>query len=210
MNAGADPEKGDFHGYTPLMHASRRLDDHCCCVEALIEHHVQINSQNHFGRTALAFAVAEGNSNIAHYLLSHGAKSHIDDQEGITPWHLAVGLQKHAVLRTLLQFAAVPLSKTSKKQTVLHALAAKGSVRTMEILVGRLPSSMMWSEPDCDGNTPRALFQKRADVTPELRQAFEGLYGGGHYASQDADYLDAADFKSGVQAVVQEWWICHE
>ena len=78
-------------GLTPLMYAAR---ENCLgCVNALLEHHVDINLADPDGVSPLTIALMNGNWDIAKRLVSAGADVNQWDIYGMAPLHVAVEME---------------------------------------------------------------------------------------------------------------------
>ena len=88
LREGADVNVQDKEGCTALVFAVRlRI---LPAVELLVERGADVNAQDINGNTALHEAVSFSKNEEAHFLLEHGAVAVIDNDEHLTPLHLAL------------------------------------------------------------------------------------------------------------------------
>lgn len=110
-------------GGTPLHWSHSRA-----VVNALIEHHVDIDAVNFQGRTALHVMVIRKRLDCVIALLSHLAQVNKVDQDGNTPLHLAVTSSTPAIVQVLIGFGADIDAKNWKSETPRHLVNVKSSV----------------------------------------------------------------------------------
>ena len=83
VEQGADKDKGDNYGSTPLRLASR--DGHVDVVRHLVEQGASLDKADEDGYTPLSGATCGGYLEIARYLLEQGADRDTADNEGLLP-----------------------------------------------------------------------------------------------------------------------------
>ena len=94
LQEGADVNKADIRGITPLIMAADRSSN-LSIVEYLLNHDADVNKTDDYGRTPLYFASQHGCFPIVKYFVDHGAdvnKANKDDQ---TPLHIAFFLPNY-------------------------------------------------------------------------------------------------------------------
>ncbi|XP_035721623.1 85/88 kDa calcium-independent phospholipase A2-like [Vespa mandarinia] len=104
-------------GGTPLHWSHSRP-----VVNALIEHHVDIDAVNFQGRTALHVMVIRKRLDCVVALLSHMASVNKVDQDGNTPLHLAVSSGTIAIVQVLVGFGADINARNWKSETPRHMI----------------------------------------------------------------------------------------
>jgi len=91
-------------------------------IRYLVENlHMDINTQDKYGKTPLHNAIERGDINYVKYLVDHGAGLDIPDRNGITPWNLGLNFYNnktnqdfHLYSQFGLQFAFLSLLKSLK------------------------------------------------------------------------------------------------
>ena len=100
LEAGADPNLTDRHGFTPLHIAVARNDTNL--TRSLLDHGAAINVRTPSdGRTPLMIAVTAGFEKMVEILLSGGADPSIVDSAGKSPFERAVECHRSGVAETL-------------------------------------------------------------------------------------------------------------
>lgn len=137
IDGGADVNKRDDKGLTPLMHAARRCET-LDCLQLLIEKEAQLDAQDDDGRTALMHAAANAAPEQAvravPFLLAQGADVTLTDKDGRTALDLArdngqplviAALEEAAGIRAVAQQAAEARADLVARQAQLRASAPK-------------------------------------------------------------------------------------
>ncbi|PWA53533.1 Ankyrin repeat-containing protein [Artemisia annua] len=134
IRAGADPNKKNFDGRTPLhLAASKGHED---ITLFLIQEGVDVNTSDNFGNTPLLEAIKRGHDNIASLLIKEGCSLTITDRDTISSPSVARGVLH---------------SKDYDFRTPLHVATARGSYVLAELLV-KAGASVL--SKDRWGNTP--------------------------------------------------------
>ena len=103
LDSGADIEKADKWGYTPLNCAA---DFNCYeSVNLLLKSGADVDKENICGRTPLWWGQS---IEIAKMLIEHGADPNKADEYGRTPLHRAFGIGSGALIKTLIEGGADP------------------------------------------------------------------------------------------------------
>ena len=102
VSKGADMNVRDYFGRS-VLHEWQPASDglkYGPTLEKLLKH-IDINSTDHKGQTALHLAVLNNNIPVVRQLLKHGADMEAHDINHISPLFLAHNTHKHAILHTL-------------------------------------------------------------------------------------------------------------
>ncbi|GLG98374.1 Poly [ADP-ribose] polymerase tankyrase, partial [Gryllus bimaculatus] len=180
LNVGANPNRIDIHGMSPLHHAMRQRQIEV--VRLMLKHNAKVNLKDSEGCTALHYAMHsdwplwEGYSptisetgkyadvkrvdhelqlEIVKLLLDHDAEVDVKDGEGCTPLHLASRDCDLQVVKLLLDCHADPLTLDNKHQGPLNYLYKRriwfGAENIPEVLLNA------GANPHCldeDGTSP--------------------------------------------------------
>lgn len=151
LRQGADPNKCDPEGNTPLMQTCTS-DDKLEITALLIRHGAATDIANHAGETPLSIAMEHGNLPAFAYLLQQGA-----DPDFTPDPHTPTLLQNNChdeklpYLHLLLQHGADLAATCPEGQTAMHHAASISANRVALLLLtsGADPNAL-----DNDGNTP--------------------------------------------------------
>ncbi|XP_057767622.1 potassium channel SKOR-like isoform X2 [Salvia miltiorrhiza] len=131
VEAGADPNKVDYHGQSPLHRAAAMgYED---IVQFLIQIHADINLRDNFGKTPLFEAIKKGHGGAASLLEEAGAAAHVEGP-GICLCE-AVARNELDFVARLLANGMNPNSKNYNLQTPLHVAAAEGLFEVSVLLL---------------------------------------------------------------------------
>ncbi|KAM0805820.1 hypothetical protein BDR22DRAFT_187859 [Usnea florida] len=121
ISSGTNVDISDEDGWTPLHLACAEIEGNAG-VELLIEHDADVNSLTKDKRTPLALLMASsGPPKLFQYLLDHGAKPEIPDDDGWTCLHCAAGDSNLELCRILLGCSTVDIdAQDSEGNTPLH------------------------------------------------------------------------------------------
>ncbi|PSS26770.1 Potassium channel SKOR like [Actinidia chinensis var. chinensis] len=147
IRAGADPNKTDYDGRSPLhLAASRGYED---ITHFLIQEDVDINISDKFGNTPLLEALKNGHDRIASILVKEGAELKIDAAGSFLCTAVARG--DSDFLKRILSNGIDPNSKNYDHRTPLHVAASEGLYLMTKLLLGA--GASVFSK-DRWGNTP--------------------------------------------------------
>ncbi|PKI54418.1 hypothetical protein CRG98_025205 [Punica granatum] len=131
IRAGADPNKTDYDGRSPLhLAAARGFED---IILFLIHQGVDINKKDNFGNTALLEAIKSGHDRVASLLVREGASLEVDDAGSFLCSAVAKG--DADFLKRLLSSGIDPNSKDYDHRTPLHVAASEGLFLMAKLLV---------------------------------------------------------------------------
>ncbi|KAL4577960.1 hypothetical protein LXL04_014075 [Taraxacum kok-saghyz] len=151
IRAGADPNRKDYDGRSPLHLAASK--GHENITNFLLQQDVQlcyfILLADNYGNTPLFEAIKRGHDKIASLLVNHGALLNIDDSGSFLCLSVAKGDMD--LIRRMLSNGIDPNSKDYDFRTPLHVATSQGSYIIAKLLVeagANVVSKDRW------GNTP--------------------------------------------------------
>ena len=130
--AGANPNHTNYHDITALLMAAKGA--HTKCVKALLPYtQSTLNHSNHYGRTALDFAVENGDVESLRLLLDAGAIVN-DRNSDYTPLHTAADRDYHKCLQLLLD-TGIECDKLSEDhETALYIAVKNSHIKSVKVL----------------------------------------------------------------------------
>ncbi|XP_017256707.1 potassium channel SKOR isoform X1 [Daucus carota subsp. sativus] len=147
IRAGADPNKKDYGGRSPLhLAASRGHED---ITIFLIQESVDINIIDNFGNTPLFEAIKGGHGQVASLLIKEGAVLKVDDAGTFLCTTVARG--DIDFIKRALSSGVDPNSKDYDHRTPLHVAASQGFYLLAKLLLEAGASVLL---KDRWGNTP--------------------------------------------------------
>ncbi|XP_061352740.1 potassium channel SKOR-like isoform X2 [Gastrolobium bilobum] len=147
IGSGADPNKTDYDGRSPLhISASKGYVD---ISHFLVEQGVNINLADKFGSTPLLDAIKNGHEEVASLLVNAGATLTIDDAGNFLC--MIVAKRELDILKMVLVCGINPNAKNYDQRTPLHIAASEGLYTMAELLLEAGASVL---SKDRWGNTP--------------------------------------------------------
>ncbi|PON43402.1 Voltage dependent potassium channel [Parasponia andersonii] len=147
IRAGADPNKTDYDGRSPLhLAASRGYED---ITLFLIQEGVDVNAKDNFGNTPLLEALKNGHDRVSSLLLKEGAALKIDNAGSFMCTAISRG--DSDFLKRILSNGIDPNSKDYDHRTPLHVAASEGLYLMAKLL---LEAGASLFSKDRWGNTP--------------------------------------------------------
>jgi hypothetical protein len=134
LKRGGDLTKLQLHGMNALMLAAAHK--HPAVVKTILRFNPPINApMADGGMTALHLAAHHGRDDIVRMLLAEGAKTDLNDQQGLTPFLIAIASGKFDVARTLLEAGSTPDRRDIVGASALdYALATQAPADFLHIL----------------------------------------------------------------------------
>lgn len=173
---------------TPLFAADLRLLDAAKsqdtqAIPALIQQHLDVNTPQGDGATALHWAAHWDDLPTAALLISAGANVNAADDDGVTPLSLACLNGSAPMTTTLLQSGADPNLARSTGETPLMTAAHSGNVEVVKLLVAhdanvnakentRGQTALMLAVAENHQDVARALIDSHADVKTRSKNRF--------------------------------------
>ena len=149
LEAGADKDKADKRGRTPLhLAAKRNMPD---CLRLLLEAGAETDKADQDGRVPLHFAARLGLLACLRLLLEAGADNNKGDAMGRTPLHDAAEYWRFDCLQLLLEAGADKDKVNTIGDTPLHKAAGVGHLGCLRLL---LEAGADASARNNDGRTP--------------------------------------------------------
>ena len=163
LRAGARVDTVGMYAWTSLVLAARSNHQHI--VKLLLSHSPppNVNVVDKDGFTALAIACKEGNLNIVHQLISHGAHINLQDRAGDTNLVLASKNGHSSVVDFLLRRHSDLDTRGKENKTALYNAVEKNHVEVVRLLLSSGPDLEAVAS---DGNT--ALLRAVKNRNPHI------------------------------------------
>ena len=117
----------------PLIDAVKKAD--AVAARALLQKHVNVDSAEIDGTTALHWAVRQDEAQLADLLIRSGANANAANRYGVTPLLLAATNGSASMIARLLEAGADPNRASTNGQTVLMTAAHSGNVDSVKLLL---------------------------------------------------------------------------
>lgn len=129
--SGADPNRAQRYGMTPILIASVRGD--VAMAEVLHEAGARLGASNQYGESAIGLAASNGHGEMVRWLAERGlAPDRHPYTSQVTPLMRAVGRGDLTMAEVLVQVGADPALRSAEGRTVHHfALDAADPVATL-------------------------------------------------------------------------------
>jgi len=135
LERGAEVDRKDRFGLTPLYHAARLgLEEHCDVAELLIGRGADVCARSKFGETPLHAAAGWGSEKMVLLLVVHGALVDDRNDRGQTPLHKAAETGHVQAAAVLLGKGADVDAKDRTGRTPLQLATRKGHREVAELL----------------------------------------------------------------------------
>jgi ankyrin repeat protein len=175
LERGARPNVQSVFGTTPMHYAAWK-DNTVNHMQELLRFDAAVNVQNDRAQTPLHYAVDNNSVQTATCLIQAGAHIEAKDQESVTPLLASLRAESPELTRLFLTLGASVHETTSTGNTILHVVAERSLVRTINVLAqSGLLAGMTADVKNHDGKLPRRLLLDRPDCTEELVAAFDRL-----------------------------------
>ncbi|KAG1708540.1 Ankyrin repeat and SAM domain-containing protein 6 [Nymphon striatum] len=135
LNKGADTEKSNNFGFTPLMHAV--CNDHVNIIMVLLNQGANVNSFNRYGMTPLLIATARGQSKIVKILVENGADVNCKSSIDLTPTMVAAQYRHEHLIGYFSRKGVNINEKTNNGITALMLATNGGEKSTIKALLDR-------------------------------------------------------------------------
>jgi uncharacterized protein len=179
-----------------LVDAAKNKDR--ATVEALLKQHVDANTPQGDGATALAWAAHWDDLDMADQLIHAGAKVNAANDYGVTPLALACLNGSAPMVEKLLKAGADANATQASGETALMTCARTGNLDAVNLLLGHEAhanaseteggqTALMWAVAEKHPEVVKALIARGADVRAHSRGGFTPLL----FAAQQGD-VDSA------------------
>ena len=179
-------------------------------VQTLLKQHVDVDTPQEDGTTALAWAAHRDDLDMAELLIRASANVNAANDYGVTPLSLACTNGNAAMVEKLLQAGANSNAALSTGETALMTAAHTGNVEAVKSLLvhgaevnatesERGQTALMWAVAENHTEVVRALIEHGADVHARSKGGFTPLL----FAAQQGN-LDSARILLAAGANVNE------
>ena len=171
LNAGADPNIADVHGYTALHDA---VEGFCSTesLRAIIDHGADVNARNNNSVTAIMIACYKGNTDAISVLLKAGADLNMTDGNGASCIHHVVGEGfTKAMLETVINHGADVNLTNNNNATALMIACLNSNVDAINVLLNAGADSNI---ADADGDSCLHNAVGKSCIADPAIAAYEG------------------------------------
>jgi hypothetical protein len=157
---GADINKTDTDGMTPISHAS--LKGHDKVVQALADNGANVNTPDNIGMTPLHRASQEGHPEVVEVLIQKGANVNEANKKGQPPiWWASYNGHSKVVEALIKAGADVEVSEKARAEKLADVKAARAKFFTLSMescRVGCDDPARFHADVDCEPECIRARF----------------------------------------------------
>jgi uncharacterized protein len=129
LAAGADVNKPDLHGWSPLHFAA--LKGHDAVVQALVDYNAEVDNHDFHGWTPLRLAAFKGHDAVVQILIAADADVNKPDSDGYTPLHIATAFNGNLEVVKALITAGAHANKHDSNGYIPLNWAAINGYRTI-------------------------------------------------------------------------------
>ncbi len=167
-------------------------------LRSLLAEHVDVNTPQADGATALAWAAHRDDLETADLLIRAGADTNAANNYGVTPLSLACTNRSAAMVKKLLEAGADPNAAQPTGESVLMRCAHTGSLDAVKLLIEhgadvnatetwQEQTALMWAVSEKHAEVVQALIEHGADVHAQTQGSSTPLL----FAAQQGD-MDSA------------------
>jgi ankyrin repeat protein len=168
----------------PLADAAEKMDR--ATIRALLKQHVDVNTPQIDGMTALHWATYQDDLEITELLVRAGANVKAANRYGVTPLSLACTNGNGAMIELLLKAGADPNAPLPGGETPLMTAARTGTLASVKALLShganvdgkddrRGQTALMWAAAEGHAAVVQALIDAGADFRIRLASGFTPL-----------------------------------
>ncbi|HSU88745.1 MAG TPA: ankyrin repeat domain-containing protein [Terriglobia bacterium] len=155
-------------------------------ARTLITQHVDVNSTDADGSTALHWAAQRDNVELVDALLTAGADARAATRYNVMPLYFACLNGNATIIERLLKAGADPNSTAEEGQTALMTAALNGNVSAIKVLLAhkadvnakepvRGQTALMWAASEGNARAIEALIEAGADVNAKSKTGMTPL-----------------------------------
>jgi ankyrin repeat protein len=155
-------------------------------VRSLLKQHIDVNTPEPDGATALAWAAHWDDLDTAELLIHAGANVNAANDYGVTPLSLACTNGNSAMIEKLLKAGANPNATLPTGETPLMTASRTGNVDSVKLLlehgadanakeIRRGQTALMWAVAEGHPEVARVLIERGADVHTRSKSGFTPL-----------------------------------
>ena len=177
LQYGADPNKQDQYGFSPLDSLIWSGTDDVSILNMLYAANVQVNKISKDGTTSLGVAVQYQQPKIAARLIHIGVDIHHCEPDGSNSLYMATYFNLYSIIRTLLDRGADHMGAVQVPfGPYLHLIAYAADLQTLEILTNALAPRDIYLKRR-DGMTALDVARARKGVDSSWHDAFNTFIG---------------------------------